>query len=144
VSRRKKIFEKLRSSPFPADKNLKNKRKGEAMDIVVGKIAETGSSGQRGHPYASAGDVPVRVLKVRSARSRRQGRMVSDRREDKNAADPVRGKVVVLMVPDGGRLPLDLETGKYQLRLRIVPEGREGLREKQEETVTKNGFTLRA
>ena len=104
------------------------------MEIIVGKMAETGSSLQRGHPHGrGSGDVPVRVLKVRSARSRRPERLVArERRGEAEEADPVRGKVLVLMVPDGTRLPQDLETGNYQIRLRIVPE-------KQEETPERTG-----
>ncbi|TWI75292.1 hypothetical protein LZ24_00743 [Desulfobotulus alkaliphilus] len=93
------------------------------MEIIIGKTAESSSAGHRGHPRLQQGDVPVKVLKVRPARSRRSTLLQGKDRRDENVnTDPMRGKVLVLMVPDGSRLPPDLETGEYQLRLRIVSD----------------------
>ncbi|TYT75236.1 hypothetical protein [Desulfobotulus mexicanus] len=93
------------------------------MEIIIGKIAESSSAGHRGHPRYQQGDVPVKVLKVRPARSRRNALLEGkDRRDENVETDPMRGKVLVLMVPDGSRLPVDLETGDYQLRLRIISD----------------------
>lgn len=115
------------------------------MEIVIGKITETGFPMQRGHPHNREGDVPVRVLKVRSARSRRQNRTFGkNRREDLEASDPARGKVLVLMVPDGARLPPDLETGKYQVRLRILSDKKEDLPDRSEKKATEGNLNVTA
>ncbi|MCW7754812.1 hypothetical protein OOT00_12545 [Desulfobotulus sp. H1] len=113
------------------------------MEIVVGKINELGSAGHGGAPMAR-GDVPVRVLKVRPARSGRRGQPEGENRRDSNeGSDPMRGKVLVLMVPDGSRLPHDLETGSYTLRLKILAENKEGSPDKGGKSLSESGFTLK-
>jgi hypothetical protein len=66
--------------------------------------------------------IEAKVLAVRPPRRRagdqQDGR---ERRHEGAQADPVNGKVLVLMTPEGYNLPADLGSGKYRVFLRIVP-----------------------
>lgn len=93
------------------------------MDIVIGKTTPIGNAGKRD---TAAGDsFPVTVLDVRSAR--KDGDTVADsgdRRKGSDAIDPHGGKVLVLLVADGYRLPADLAKRDYRLVLKILPPER--------------------
>jgi hypothetical protein len=93
------------------------------MDIIIGKTTDVRFDKQPSLPLKHGGELAVRVLHVRPARTRAkkfwQGR---DRRNAEMNPDPVSGKVLVLLVPDGNRLPSDIAKGNYQIRLRIFSE----------------------
>ena len=91
------------------------------MDIRVGSTVrpESGSrtDGQTAPP------VEARILAVRAPRRRRSGPGPnrSERRKDtQERPDPVGGKVLVLLIPDGSRLPAGLEDGEYRVFLRFA------------------------
>lgn len=93
------------------------------MNIIIGKTAPVQLDSRPDASFKNSNDLPVRILHQRPARSRKknffQGK---DRRDSDNNADPINARVLLLLVPDGNRLPPDLDSGKYQLRLRIIPE----------------------
>lgn len=90
------------------------------MDIKVGATAPAGPRGD-----SRTGSVPhveARLLAVRAPRRRVVGPPTgNDRRESEaERPDPIGGKVLVLLIPDGSRLPADLESGQYRLFLRFA------------------------
>lgn len=83
------------------------------MDIKVGNIAPTGGTGDRARNQPQ-GTIEARLLALRTPRRRnRQGHPARDR-------DPVNGRVLVLMVPDGTQLPADLDGGAWRVFLRFA------------------------
>jgi hypothetical protein len=68
--------------------------------------------------------VEARVLAIRAPRKRAKvnsaGRRVERREDGQNNPDPIGGRVLVLMIPDGSRLPEGLESGEYRIFLRFA------------------------
>jgi len=92
------------------------------MDIILGTNPVKES---RPRTAASGGGTTVeaKVLYQRPCRKSR-GTPPSGQRERRNRrslADPPNGRVVFLLVPEGNRLPRDLNTGNYRVFLRLVP-----------------------
>ncbi len=90
------------------------------MDIRVGSIARITDSGDSSR--SSGAPVEAKLLAVRAPRLRGDRPPSGAERRDSKAAsrDPIGGKVLVLMIPDGTRLPDDLETGAYRVFLRFA------------------------
>jgi hypothetical protein len=113
------------------------------MNIIIGKTAKIRFDSRPNLPLKEGGELAVRVLNVRRARSRGkrfwQGK---DRRGLEKNPDPVNAKVLVLLVPDGNRLPPDIDQGNYQVRLRIFSE-KNGVPELKSCEPPDNGFTQR-
>lgn len=93
------------------------------MEIVIGAPRRVGpppKSGQTG----GAGFVEAKVLNIRQPRRRRETPPGQGERRHANAAqDPAGGRVMVLLVPDGSNIPVDIESGKYRVFLRFAPHG---------------------
>ena len=90
------------------------------MDIRVGSPPPVGGPGDK--TPARPAVVEARVLALRGVR-RRPGRDSPegrDRRRGKGPMDPVNGKVLVLLIPDGGQLPPGLDKGGYRVFLRFA------------------------
>ncbi len=86
------------------------------MDVVIGRIPPPGPTGDRS-PDAPA-QIEARVLHIRQARKKTdadKGR----RRPTAQPIDPPGARVLVLMIPDGHRLPEDLGTGSWRVFLRF-------------------------
>lgn len=91
------------------------------MDIRVGKVAPVRSETERAG--ASSGHVEARLLAVRAPRKRRdrgEPPAVERRSEPQERPDPVGGKVLVLLVPDGTKIPPGFEEGQYRVFLRFA------------------------
>ncbi|MFO8085991.1 MAG: hypothetical protein R6U27_16910 [Desulfobacterales bacterium] len=113
------------------------------MEIVIGKTARMQFDNRPEHVTKNDKDLPVRILHMRPARSRKKSsRQGNDRRNINSTLDPVNAKVLVLLVPDGHNLPPDLSNGNYQLRLRIIPEKNKPADSKPA-TSSENGFSRR-
>lgn len=94
------------------------------MDIVIGKTEAVRSKNRANETIKESRELPVRVLHVRPAR-RRMNKSLSqgqNRRSKQEFPDPVNAKVILLLVPDGHKLPPDIKTGEYQMRLSIHSE----------------------
>jgi hypothetical protein len=66
--------------------------------------------------------VEGRVLAIREPRKRPGAPpgQVRERRQEPERLDPRGGRVLVLMIPDGSRLPPDLQDGGYRVFLRFA------------------------
>lgn len=92
------------------------------MDIVIGPISSVGTPGRKG--VANSGEaVEAKILSVRSPRQRRGIPPVGEdeRRNGRSCEDPSSGRVMVLLIPEGYKVPRDIESGNYRIFLRFVP-----------------------
>jgi hypothetical protein len=90
------------------------------MDIRVGRVAEAGGiADQSGR---AEGVTEARVLDVRAPR-RQVGRKPAnapERRDHTRELDPPGARVLLLLVPEGAKVPPDLESGSYRVFLRFA------------------------
>ncbi len=94
------------------------------MEIVIGAAPRVGPPPKRG-PSGGPGYVEARVLNVRQPRRRRERPPgEGDRRHANANQDPVGGRVIVLLVPEGYNLPSDIDSGNYRIFLRFAPRKR--------------------
>jgi hypothetical protein len=94
------------------------------MEIVIGAAPRVGPPPKRG-PSGGPGFVEARVLNVRQPRRRRERPPgEGDRRHDAAVQDPVGGRVMVLLVPEGYNIPPDIDSGNYRIFLRFAPRKR--------------------
>jgi hypothetical protein len=92
------------------------------MDIVIGPTSSVGTPGRKG--VANGGEaVEAKVLSIRPPRQRSGKPPVGEdeRRNGKYQDDPSSGRVMVLLVPEGYKVPRDVESGNYRIFLRFVP-----------------------
>jgi hypothetical protein len=68
------------------------------------------------------GAVEAKILAVRNPRRQRKGppSPATERRETSAERDPATGRVLVLLIPDGSRLPEGIEPGSYRVFLRFA------------------------
>jgi hypothetical protein len=92
------------------------------MDIIIGPTSSVGLSGRREIENGS-GAVEAKVLSIRPPRQRRGKPPVGEdeRRARNTYEDPASGRVMVLLVPEGYKVPKDIESGNYRIFLRFVP-----------------------
>ena len=93
------------------------------MEIVIGATPSVGTTVAKTTGLAG-GYFQARVLNVRPPR-RRSGPPPDgqkDRRGKKNMSDPRSSRVMVLLIPDGHRLPKDIESGNYRVTMRFTPQ----------------------
>ena len=90
------------------------------MRIVIGETPRVGPAGQ-GRPDTDSTTVEARLLDIRSPRKRRgsppEG---AERREHSDPGDPATGRVMILLIPDGLKVPRGVESGNYRIFLRFV------------------------
>ena len=90
------------------------------MDIRVGVTPDVGAPADSTADRGST--VEAKVLGVRAPRRRTEGPppKKGERRGATPARDPVNGRVLILMIPDGSRLPKGIENGNYRIFLRFA------------------------
>lgn len=88
------------------------------MEIIIGSIPPLAAKSQRPQQQNST-QVEAQLLHVRRSRTGIAGPSGMERRV-KKVKDPVKGKVLTLMVPDAAMLPADLESAKYDVYVRFV------------------------
>jgi len=88
------------------------------VDILVGGIPPAGPPVSSTRPKAAAG-VEAELLNIRSPRKRISGPKGRERRKQFRQ-DPVRGKVLTILVANGNTLPKNLNTRDYRVVLRFV------------------------
>ncbi len=88
------------------------------MEIVIGSIPPLVTQGNK--PLEkNTGYIDAQLLHVRPPRKGIAGPSGMERRT-KKASDPVRGRVLTLMVPDVDLLPADLDSSRYRVALRFI------------------------
>jgi len=93
------------------------------MEFVVGATPQVGLPPK--HSAGNGGFVEAKVLNVRPPRRKKQ-RLPdeNDRRQANAPKDPLGGRVMVLLVPEGYNIPRDIASGKYRTFLRFAPRRR--------------------
>jgi hypothetical protein len=93
------------------------------MEIVIGGTAPSRSVGRKDKaPPGGSQVVEGKLLHLRQPRRRGGGPPgdSGERRRKKNSMDPPGARVMTIMVPDGEKLPKDLNSGKYRIFLRFA------------------------
>lgn len=88
------------------------------MEIIIGSIPPL--MPQSGKPLEKGTvTIEAQLLHVRPPRKGIAGPSGMERR-GKKATDPLKGRVLTLMVPDAELLPPDIDGGKYKVVLRFI------------------------
>jgi hypothetical protein len=88
------------------------------MDVTIGAVSRAGDKSDTKETAAS--QLEARLLHVRGPRRSRASAPAEQRAPGSPAVDPPGARILVLLVPDGFRLPPDLDQGRYRLFLRLV------------------------
>ena len=88
------------------------------MEIIIGSIPPLAPQSNRPLEKGNV-TIEAQLLHVRPPRKGIAGPSGMERR-GKKATDPLRGRVLTLMVPDADLLPPDLDSGKYKVSLRFI------------------------
>ncbi len=88
------------------------------MEIVIGSIPPLPPQSPK-VPPKSANFIVAQLLHVRAPRKGIAGPSGRERRH-KQAHDPIKGKVLTILIPDGSVLPPDIATAKYDVNIRFV------------------------
>lgn len=90
------------------------------MDIKIGTVPAPGKPTERSGAGPN-GLVEARLLAIRPPRRRVGGPPgVEERRADGRDRDPVNGRVLVMLIPDGSVLPEGIESGRFRVFLRFA------------------------
>ena len=90
------------------------------MRIVIGDTPRVGPSGQY-RPDMDSGLVEAKLLDIRAPRKERgEPPDGTERREHSDKSDPAAGRIVVLLVPEGYKIPKGVESGNCRIYLRFV------------------------
>ena len=88
------------------------------MEIIIGSSPPIKQDLPAKQPAAPGGTVEAKLLNVRKPRKGIAGPSGMERRQ-KQTQDPVKGRVLTLLVPDAAVLPKDIDTGDYRVLLRF-------------------------
>jgi hypothetical protein len=91
------------------------------MEIVIGAIPSVTRPKDQA-AQSMPGSIEAKVLHVRPPRSqsKRTYQGQDKRTNNNNKQDPTGGLVLMLLVPEGYKLPKDLHSGNYRTFLRFV------------------------
>ncbi len=87
------------------------------MEIIIGTIPQLGQPKTKSIARENS-VVEAQLLNIRPPRRGIAGPSGAERRQRKTK-DPVNGRVLTLMVPDGNELPRDLDKANYRITLRF-------------------------
>lgn len=92
------------------------------MKIVIGSSSPVGPPPKK-ETTSDAGVVEAKLLNLRPPRKRRSPAPEgSDKRKGaRDFQDPATGRVVVLLIPEGHKIPKDLSSGDYRVFIRFAP-----------------------
>jgi len=88
------------------------------MEIIVGSIPPLKQQNQK----VIQGNTPViaaQLLHIRPPRKGVAGPSGMERR-NKQASDPRAGRVLTIMIPDARQLPVDIDSAKYDVSIRLI------------------------
>jgi hypothetical protein len=88
------------------------------MEIIIGSMPPLPAQGKK-LPEKSTGAIEAQLLHVRPPRKGIAGPSGMERR-NKESSDPVRGRVLTIMVPDASQLPADIDTARYDVSIRLI------------------------
>ena len=88
------------------------------MEIIIGSIPPLPAQSKK-TPEKNAQFIEAQLLHVRPPRKGIAGPSGMERRT-KQAKDPLKGRVLTIMIPDGSLLPSDIDGGGYNLSIRLV------------------------
>lgn len=88
------------------------------MEIVIGSIPPLSPQSPK-VPQKGATFIEAQLLHVRPPRKGIAGPSGRERRH-KQAQDPIKGRVLTIMIPDGSLLPPDIETARYEVSIRLI------------------------
>ena len=91
------------------------------MDIVIGPACPAGSGLHENQPLKS-GFVEAKMLSVREPRSHPGSPPVGqrERRGEKQTGDPINGRVLTLLIPEGYKIPRDIDSDNYRVFIRFT------------------------
>lgn len=88
------------------------------MEIIIGSVPPLG--GQNRKPQEkNVITVQGELLHARQPRKGIAGPSGMERR-GRRVKDPVKGRVLTVMIPDGSTLPADLDSARYEVVLRLI------------------------
>lgn len=88
------------------------------MDIIIGSVQPLGSQNNKPQDR-NVTTVQGELLHARQPRKGIAGPSGMERR-GKKVKDPLKGRVLTVMVPDGSSLPADIDSARYEVVLRLV------------------------
>ena len=88
------------------------------MEIIIGSIPPLKPQSQKPAQGSNVA-ISAQLLHVRPPRKGIAGPSGMERRT-KKASDPLIGRVLTIMVPDGRQLPADIDSGRYDVSLRFI------------------------
>ena len=88
------------------------------MEIIIGSSPPIGQDLPAKQPSAVGGSVEAKLLNVRKPRQGISGPSGMERRQ-KQTQDPIKGRVLTVLVPDATLLPKDIDSGNYRVHLRF-------------------------
>jgi hypothetical protein len=88
------------------------------MEIIIGSMPPLGQQAEK--PQEKPGNlIGAQLLNVRPPRKGIAGPSGMERRE-KKVKDPLKARVITIMVPDASLLPQDIDRGQYNVYVRFV------------------------
>lgn len=88
------------------------------MEIIIGSIPPLQQQAQK-LPTKGGNFLDAQLLHVRPPRKGIAGPSGRERRT-KQGNDPLRGRVLTIMVPDASQLPPDIDTARYDVTIRLI------------------------
>lgn len=88
------------------------------MEIIIGSIPPLPPQSPK-PPEKGQAAIEAQLLHVRPPRKGIAGPSGMERR-GKKSTDPLRGRVLTLMVADADLLPPDIDSGRYKVALRFI------------------------
>jgi hypothetical protein len=89
------------------------------MEIIIGSTPSlTQNFPAKTEPPPPSGFIEAKLLHIRPPRKGVAGPSGMERR-GKKTKDPLKGRVLTIMVPDGDLLPRDVDSGAYKVYLRF-------------------------
>ncbi len=88
------------------------------MEIIIGSSPHISQEIRTKTQPATSGVVEAKLLHVRKPRKGIAGPSGMERRQ-KQTQDPLKGRVLTVLVPDAALLPKDIENSEYRVMLRF-------------------------
>ena len=88
------------------------------MEIIIGSVPPLPAQNQK-RTQRSSSVIEAQLLHVRPPRKGIAGPSGRERRTSQGN-DPKSGRILTIMVPDGGVLPPDIDTSKYDVSIRLI------------------------